>query len=454
MWVVVVMFALAGVSGALALWQWWLARAFSFAPPSAPGTPAFAPSVSLLKPLSGVDDATEDCLRSWLAQEHPGPVEVLFGVSAADDPAVALCERLLAAHPAVDARVVVRPPGGGANSKAATLAHLESLARHEVLMASDADVRVPPGFLREVLEPLRGPGVVLVNCFYRLANPVTTALRWEAVAVNADFWSNVLQARALRPLDFALGAVMAMRRADLARAGGFVAVADYLADDYQLGRRLASLGGRIELSHAVVECHEAHRTWAAVWRHQLRWARTARTSRPVAYLFSILGNVTLWSLLAAGALWMNVSCGVDRHTETHPQPLPGGERATVEVNRGTSPGAQSAQAPLPSTGGVGGGFRAGDFTVKSSFSIARVPTEWIVNAAWLSLLALRLLTAQANHRRLSPATALWRWSWMVWVKDLLQAALWLAAFTGNRVTWRGRIYRVGRGGKLRMEVSV
>lgn len=391
MWLTGILLGQAGVSGALALWQWWLARAFSFAPPSAPATPGFAPPVSLLKPLHGVDSSTEKCLRSWLAQDYGGAVEVLFGVSAADDPVVPLAQRLIAAHPQVDARLVVCPPSGP-NAKAATLAHLESLARHEVLVVSDADVRVPPGFLREVLGPLRAPDVVLVNCFYRLANPVTAALRWEAVAVNADFWSHVLQARALAPLDFALGAVMVLRRTDLARAGGFRAVREYLADDHQLGRRLAALGGRIELSHAVVECHEAHRTWAAVWRHQLRWARTARTSRPVSYLFSILGNVTLWALLAAVSL------------------LVAGDKVNPQT------------------------LRAG---------LAVVPV----------LLALRLLTAQANHRRLSPATALWRWSWMAWVKDLLQAALWLGAFTGNRVTWRGRVYRVGRDGKLRPDKS-
>jgi ceramide glucosyltransferase len=387
MWVLIVMFGLAVVSGALALWQWWLARGFSFATPAL--VPGFTPSVSLLKPLKGVDEFTEDCLRSWLAQEHPGPVEMLFGVSAADDPAVALCERLIAVHPAVDARVVVRPPGG-ANAKAATLAHLESLARHDVLVVSDADVWVPPGFLASVLAPLREPRVGLVNCFYRLANPVTTALRWEAVAVNGDFWSNVLQARALRPLDFALGAVMAMRRADLERAGGFASVVDYLADDYQIGQRLAALGGRIELSHVVVECREPARGWAGVWAHQLRWARTARTSRPAAYLFSILGNITLWALLAAGALVI----------------------------------------------------MRGELAARAT---------WAGIGVVIVLLTLRLLTAQGNHQRLSPATALWCWSWMAWVKDLLQAALWLAAFTGNRIVWRDRAYRVGRDGKLREE---
>jgi ceramide glucosyltransferase len=388
MWVLIVMFGLAALSGALALWQWWLARGFSFAA-SAP-SPGFAPSVSLLKPLSGVDELTEDCLRSWLVQEYPGPVEVLFGVSAPDDPAIALCNRLIAAHPNVDARVVVRLPGGGANAKAATLAHLESLARHDVLVVSDADVWVPPGLLASVLAPLSDPRVGLVNCFYRLAQPATPALRWEALAVNADFWSNVLQARALGPLDFALGAVMAMRRADLARAGGFASVVDYLADDYQIGQRLAALGGRIELSHKVVECREPARGWAGVWAHQLRWARTARTSRPVSYLLSILGNVTLWTLLAAVAVVML------RHELT----------------------AQARWAGL---------------------GLATV------------LLALRLLTAQANHRRLSPATALWRWSWMAWAKDLLQAALWFAAFTGNRIVWRDRAYRVGRDGRLQDE---
>ena len=137
----------------------------------------------------------------------------------------------------------------------------------------------------------------LVNCFYRLANPVTTAMRWEAVAINADFWSQVLQSQTLKPLDFALGAVMLARREAIAKIGGFKSLADCLADDYQLGRRVAEQNYRVALCPVVVECWHAPMNWREVWRHQLRWARTIRVCQPAPYFFSILSNATLWPLL-------------------------------------------------------------------------------------------------------------------------------------------------------------
>ena len=111
----------------------------------------------------------------------------------------------------------------------------------------------------------------LVNCFYRLANPSTTAMRWEAVAINADFWSQVLQSQTLKPLDFALGAAMLVRRQALAEIGGFQSLADCLADDYQLGHRIAKNGHRIALCPVVVEC----------WRRADELARSLETSTPL-----------------------------------------------------------------------------------------------------------------------------------------------------------------------------
>jgi ceramide glucosyltransferase len=122
-------------------------------------------------------------------------------------------------------------------------------------------------------------------------------MRWEAIAINADFWSQVLQSRSLQPLDFALGAVMVLRREQLAEIGGFHALADFLADDYQLGQRIARRGYRIELCPVVVECWSPRMSWGEVWRHQLRWARTIRVCQPVPYFFSVLSNATLWPLL-------------------------------------------------------------------------------------------------------------------------------------------------------------
>ena len=187
-------------------------------------------------------------------------------------------------------------------------------------MISDADVRVLADFLSQAVawlgagaraassaitgaaeehtaEGVRAPEPGLVNCFYRLANPTTPAMDWEAVAINADFWAQVLQARSLKPLDFALGAAMVTRRQCLREIGGFEALVDCLADDYQLGHRIAKRGHTIELCPVVVECWSAPMGWGAVWRHQLRWARTIRVCQPLPYFFSLLNNGTLWPLL-------------------------------------------------------------------------------------------------------------------------------------------------------------
>src|SRR6185437_14357220 len=125
-------------------------------------------------------------------------------------------------------------------------------------------------FLVNAVAPLQSAEVGLVNCFYRLANPTTVAMRWEALAINADFWSQVLQGRSLQPLDFALGAVMTTRREQLKKIGGFEALADYLADDFQLGNRIARAGSRIALCPVVVDCLSASMNWQEAWAHQLR----------------------------------------------------------------------------------------------------------------------------------------------------------------------------------------
>ena len=144
---------------------------------------------------------------------------------------------------------------------------------------------------------MAGPDAGLVNCFYRLANPTTIAMRWESIAINADFWSQVLQARSIGQADFALGAVMSLPAARLRQVGGFAPLADYLADDYELGRSIARAGGRIDFASEVVDCRETSAGWGEVWRHQLRWARTIRVCRPLPYFMSVLGNATLWPLL-------------------------------------------------------------------------------------------------------------------------------------------------------------
>jgi ceramide glucosyltransferase len=286
---------LTAVSFALTLWRWIASLRFPLHRRMVIQTSL--PGLTLLKPLKGCDAHTENCLRSWFRQTYPGPVQILLGAASAEDPVCALARALLAEFPQADAQLVICAESLGANAKVSTLRQLEPRIRHPLVMISDADVRVPSDFAANVAPHLADPGAGLVNCFYRLANPATTAMQWEATAINADFWTQVLQARSLKPVDFALGAVMTLPAAQLQAIGGFAALADYLADDYQLGRRIARQQKRIEFATVVAECWEAPMNWPQVWAHQSRWARTIRVCQPFPFFLSVLNNSTLWPLL-------------------------------------------------------------------------------------------------------------------------------------------------------------
>lgn len=286
---------LAVLSLILTFWRWLVAERFPLHR-RAPRPPALR-GLTLLKPLKGSNAETRRCLESWFAQQYPGPLQILCGVASADDPVCAVVKELLTEFPGLDAKLVICPENLGANAKVSTLRQLEPHIAHPLIMVSDADVEVPGDFAAMLVPLLDPPEVGLVNCFYRLAGPTTVAMRWEAIAINADFWSSVLQARSLGPVDFALGAVMTFPAVMLEKIGGFAALADYLADDFILGHSIAQAGGRIDFAGIVVDCRETPQGWAAVWRHQLRWARTIRFCRPAPYFLSVLGNATLWPLL-------------------------------------------------------------------------------------------------------------------------------------------------------------
>ncbi len=380
----------------IALWQWLAARRFPLHQKIA--RPDFSPPITLLKPLKGCDETTGASLESWLSQNYSGKLQILFGVACADDPVCKLVRSLIATHPDCDAQLVVCEKLEGVNAKVAKLVELERLAKYDFLLVSDADVRVPSDFLANAVAPLEDQRVGLVNSFYRLANPATRAMQWEAIAINADFWSQVLQAQTLKPLDFALGAVMLVRRPALAYIGGFKALADCLADDYQLGNRLARNGHRIVLCPVVVECWDAPADWTAVWKHQLRWARTIRVSQPMPYFFSILSNAGFWAIL-----WLAL------------------ELSNMTVRT------------IASTGAHGGA------------TVVALPVGLLGS---LACLAVRLILAHDLQRRFTPGGGLVSPFWLVPVKDVLQAAIWLGAFLGNTVEWRGRRMKLRPDGTL------
>ena len=166
----VIFAALALLSFALALWQFLAARKFPLHQRIADAN--FAPAISILKPLKGCDDTTADSLQSWLKQNYAGQTQILFGVADPSDPVCKIVRELLQKNPGV-MRNSSFAKNLGANAKVAKLAQLEKLAQHDLILISDADVRVPPDFLANFVAPLRDEKIGLVNCFYRLANPAT-----------------------------------------------------------------------------------------------------------------------------------------------------------------------------------------------------------------------------------------------------------------------------------------
>ena len=264
------------------------------------------PPVSILKPLKGTDPEMYASFRSHCLQDYP-EYEAIFGISDPHDPAIELVERLKAEFPNRSIRLILCDKNLGANTKVSNLAQMLAAARHEYLVVNDSDIRVEPDYLRRVLAPLADSGVGMVTCLYRgIANP-TLGSRLESLGISSDFCPGVLVARQLEGIRFGLGSTMAFRRSDLEAIGGFEVFVDYLADDYQLGNRIAALGRRIELSDVVVETFLPRYTLREFLAHQLRWARTIRDSRFWGYVGLGVTFGLPWAilmlLLSRGAVW-------------------------------------------------------------------------------------------------------------------------------------------------------
>ncbi len=258
--------------------------------------PVEFPPVSILKPVHGLDPHFYEGIRSHAVLDYPD-YELLFGVSDPSDPAIPEIDRLASEFPRIRVRLIVAARRGP-NQKVTVLADLAAAARRPVLVVNDSDIRVEPDYLRRIVAPLADPAVGVVTCLYRGSGAGLPG-RFESVAIATDFIPSVLVAPLAGVSEFALGATLALRAKDLAAIGGFDAIAPYIADDYQLGRRVRRLGRGMRMSRAVVETSIGETTWAGVWRHQLRWARTIRVSRGGGYLGLPLTNATFWALLLA-----------------------------------------------------------------------------------------------------------------------------------------------------------
>ncbi len=272
------------------------------------------PPVSILKPLKGVDPEIWESFCSHCEQEYPQfQIQMIFGVSDPADPAIEVVRKLQSKYSKLAIELMVCDRVLGTNIKVSNLVQMLPAARHELLLVNDSDIRVPADYLRRVITPLADNSVGLVTCLYRgVAGPTvaspTLGSRLEALGISTDFVPGVLSARFLeKGLHFGLGSTLAFRRRDLEAIGGFETLLDYLADDYELGRRIASTGKKVELSAATVTTFLPAYTLRQFFQHQLRWSRTIRDARRWGYAGLLFTFGLPWALLtlltARGALW-------------------------------------------------------------------------------------------------------------------------------------------------------
>jgi ceramide glucosyltransferase len=309
-----------------------------------------------------VDSALREAIASH--SKLDGDYELLCGVRSLDDPAVAVLREFPHLR-------VVECRTSTPNGKVGILIDLAREARFPILVVNDADIVVEPDYLTRVTAPLADPRVGLVTCLYRPEGS-TFAGRFEGLGVSTEFAPSALVARLVGVDEFAMGSTLAFRRADLERIGGFEAIQEYLADDYQLGARLHALGLKCVLSDVIVSTHLGG-SFGDVWRHQVRWARTIRVSRFGGYLGLPVTFATMWAVAAAvGGLWQ---------------------------------------------------FAA-------------------------ALLALRMMMAFASGWFVIRSRDVLRLWWLIPVRDLFGAAVWLAGLFGNTVVWRAKKLRLDRQGKI------
>jgi ceramide glucosyltransferase len=347
---------------------------------------SFAPSVSILKSLKGLDPGMMDAFRSHCRQNYGGDYELLFGVSSLDDPAAGAVEQLQREFPERSIRLIECPARLGTNGKVSTLAQLAPHARGEILLINDSDITVSTRYLERVMahfapaaETTAGATTVgLVTALYRGRAHGTLPSQFEALGIATDFMPAVLLARLMEGgLRYGLGSTLAVRREALETIGGFASLVDHLADDYELGARIFHAGYGVRLSAEVVETGVPAYDWRGFFDHQLRWYRTVRDARPGGYAGLVFTFGLGWALLNVLA---------------------------------------SGLSPV---------------------------SLWLLGLSFFLRLALAMAVGSevlGDHQVLPGL-------WLVPMRDVAAMGIWIAGFAGNTIVWRGQHFLV-KDGKL------
>lgn len=260
--------------------------------------PGKRPSVTILKPVCGADPGLYENLRSFCRQAYDGPVQIVIGAHRETDPAVAIARQVIADLPGVDVSLVIDGALPGSNFKICNVANMMAVAKHEVLVLADSDMRVEPHYLDAVVGPLMQDRVGLVTCLYKGRPERGVASALGASFINSTFLPSVLVGRWVGADTGCFGATLAFRRSTLAEIGGWGALINHLADDYVLGRLVRDAGYDVVISPYVIENIVLEADMGALFKHELRWQRTVRSINPVGLAASVVTNPVALALLA------------------------------------------------------------------------------------------------------------------------------------------------------------
>lgn len=345
--------------------------------------PGFTPPLTLLKPLHGAEPGLEASIASFFEQDYP-EYEILFCTRDPDDAGLETARRVAALYPHVSARFFStggQPPY--INDKVISMERMETAAAHEILVISDSDVRVAPDYLRAVALPFADPKVGAVTCPYRgVATQGGLWSRLEAVGMSVEMTAGVLVARSVEGMQFTLGPTMAFRRETIRRIGGFRVTADLCSDDFVLGSEAYKLGETVILSHHAIDHIVLNVRFVPSLKHQTRWMKSTRFSRPKGHFGTALTFAVPYGLLAWGAFaalhhpWWGLS-------------LLGWSVAT---------------------------------RLALSVAVGRLAVR---DLSWFNLLVLYP------------------------IRDLMGFGFWAASYSSRRILWRGRVYELLAGGRMR-----
>lgn len=264
----------------------------------------FCPPVSLLKPLHGAEPELEAHLDTFFRQDYP-QYEILFCARQLQDPGMETARRVAARYPAVPVQFLASGEPTIPNAKLLSLEKMAQQARYSIFIISDSDVRVEPGYVRDVVAPFQNAKVGAVTCLYRglaLQGGFWTGI--EAAAMSIEMSAGVLVADMLEGMKFALGPTMAIRRDCLQEMGGFLPMGDYCSDDFLLGNRVAAAGHTVVLSSHVIDHIVLHDSFWPSMQHQARWMKSTRFSRPKGHLGTALTFSVPFGVLTAAAAFL------------------------------------------------------------------------------------------------------------------------------------------------------